>query len=46
MFERGRMNAEKTRKNLGLHFSAKGGEEMAARLRAHAEALKTTGNGR
>ncbi|GLI72760.1 hypothetical protein PoHVEF18_000942 [Penicillium ochrochloron] len=46
MFERGRMNAEKTRKNLGLHFSAKGGEEMAARLRAHAEALKATGNGR
>lgn len=28
MFERCRINAEKTRKNLGLHFSEKGGEEM------------------
>ncbi|CAI7639874.1 unnamed protein product [Penicillium glandicola] len=46
MFERGRMNAEKTRKNLGLHFSEKGGEEMAARLRAHAEVAKARGNGR
>ncbi|KAK1771969.1 hypothetical protein QBC33DRAFT_525299 [Phialemonium atrogriseum] len=43
MFERGRMNAEKTRKNLGLHFSAEGGQEMAGRLRAHAEAKKAEG---
>lgn len=40
MFERGRLNAEKTRKNLGLHFSEKGGEEMVGRLRAHAEGGK------
>lgn len=39
MFERGRMSAEKTRKNLGLHFSKEGGAEMAGRLRAHAEAM-------
>jgi 2-polyprenyl-6-methoxyphenol hydroxylase-like FAD-dependent oxidoreductase len=40
MFERGRVNAEKTRKNLELHFSERGGVEMAGRLKAHAEAKK------
>ncbi|KAJ5152928.1 uncharacterized protein N7482_009406 [Penicillium canariense] len=45
IFERGRMNAEKTRKNLGLHFSEKGGAEIAGRLSAHAEAM-AKGDGR
>jgi len=43
MFERGRMNAEKTKKNMGLHFSDNGGAEMAGRLRAHAQAKKEEG---
>lgn len=32
MFVRGKENAEKTAKNMRLHFSEKGGEEMAGRI--------------
>ncbi|KAK3389674.1 putative monooxygenase [Podospora didyma] len=38
MFERARVNAEKTAKNLRLHFSKEGGEDMAGRVRAHHDA--------
>ena len=35
MFERSKRDAQKTKKNLGLHFSAKGGDEMVSRLNQH-----------
>ncbi|KAJ1766360.1 hypothetical protein IW140_004998 [Coemansia sp. RSA 1813] len=43
MFERARVNATKTRKNLELHFSEEGVVEMAGRLEAHARADKRDG---